>query len=227
MTNRKLYPLPVSTLAAFLTLVVGCDEEGAGSGSIESALTIEGDVGAYYDGPGTALHVGGFDGTYGTGMLNADGTFTLELGGLDAVESSLKVIGDSHLDNFRSFLCLHDLVDEIDDDARFLLFRSFNIDAERDDGSFYFRTVELSSRTEGEARSIGLPFPTVYGGDYVFWLFADRAHSLHATCDGAEIALDLAPGWNEFNLDMTRYAQRQYMGPRPSGVAWYMEPTED
>lgn len=214
------------------TALLGCgdDENGAngtnGSGG-NSTMTISGDVGAHYDGPGGNLYNFSFEGDFADGHLNSDGTFSFELLDLTDIEDDLEKPAESVLDGFSSFVCIEEFIDEFDDDARFAAVKNVGYLETRADESGYARHIELTTLTEGEARSIVSPFPD-REEIYVFWYYSTTSVSAEATCSSGEINIDLSPGWNEIILDNTdRDDRRQYTGERPDGVDWYMEPAEE
>ncbi|TVP75480.1 MAG: hypothetical protein EA352_08180 [Gemmatimonadales bacterium] len=226
-----------TVLALLVPLAVACSDDPVNGGADPDpdpgeALQMSGDVSSYSEGAAGELYsMGDNVSDLALGELDADGSFWFELLPQGDIEGDLEPATDDGgfgSDGFYNFVCIDEAIDGVDPDARFTEVRNVQFLATRADGSNYPRAIELSTRTEGQGRTAGQPFPGVWEDIHVYWIFADRDVEVQATCDeGAEVDLALTAGWNEVILDhRDRDAVRQYTGQRPADVDWYMDPED-
>ena len=239
----RLSAFPV-LLAGLASLTVACSDDENGQGPTDPApgetLEVSGDVSAYHEGASGELYSLGDNSTdLALGELASDGTFSFDLRATPDIEGALAhatTDGGFGSDGFYNFVCIDEVIDDIDPDARFAEVRNVQVLVTRDDGSNYPRAIELSTRTEGTGRTGDQPFPGVHQDIHVYWIYADRSTEVQGTCGddseasthSHEVNLSLTAGWNEVILDhRSAAAISQYTGQRPDGVDWYMDPVDN
>ncbi|TVR04488.1 MAG: hypothetical protein EA398_01920 [Deltaproteobacteria bacterium] len=206
----------------------GTGEPGTGEpGDLpdDDGITISGTI-PNYDGPGGTLGEFGRDIDVSSGDLEADGSFSVDLvsGAALAVELQPIAPGAAGSEGTRAFLCRNELLEVLPDDAMFFLHGRLLYNRTEPDGNIVVRTVELSTRTEGDSRSSN-GLPNGYGDQYVMWLYSNQALAADVSCGDRVVDLDLQAGWNEIQVDFrSNGGERMVTGDRPDDVAWYIDP---
>lgn len=214
MHFRTVVPL----LVGLVVVLASCDDSNpAGAeddeGDPAEELVLEGQLDDYsgdeervWAGPGLA-----------EGSIEADGSFSVSLLGIDDIEDDLKPIDPeaSAFDSFSGFACEEETLEIVGSDVRFAMVPKFTYNV--DDLTF----VGLTS----QAVDITLPLP-LEEGTHVRWIFAEEPVEIDTECrDGDRtMSLDLSAGWNEVIIETERpgndWFHDQFTGERPENVDW-------
>ncbi len=223
--HRPFFAFPVLLkVTSFLVLAVvasvfmACGDDPASSEEDDptAELVLEGQV-AEYDQGEQRVWAGP---SLAEGSLDADGSFTVTLLGLEDIEDDLGTADPeaSGFDRFRGFACEEEAHDAVGSDVGFAMITGFAFDAED------LTHFGLASQSVDRVRPLPLE-----EGVHVRWIFAEEAVTIDAECrDGdREMNLDLSAGWNEVIIETDRpkntWFHEQYTGERPSTVEWMLK----
>lgn len=206
-------------------LVNGCDDNPAdgednGNDDPTEPYKVEGKLNNYDMGDRDlyANHRGSFD--VGEGILNNDGSFSIELAGQNVVEEHLQPVGEDTFEEFQGFFCYEQIGQQLDSTYQFTQVHTFAFTHGEDNET---ALVGLTS----DQLSINIYPPSSSKGDYlVRWVYSNKEVTINETCseESEQVDLDLVEGWNEVLFDFSdSESALLHNGEVPSEADWVME----
>ncbi|MEQ8526095.1 hypothetical protein [Gracilimonas sp.] len=212
-------------VAALLAFTTACSDNSTGSNGSSNnpqSFSVKGELSGYDHGEQELYQAEDFvdliDGT-----INADGTFTVEFLGEEAVQEALKPLSDDS-EGFVSMYCRNAVRENLDDGHQFVGLSVFNF------------TYGEETNVGGIGLSSGAPNRNVYPpssdfrGEYqVRWIYSTHEATISEECDSGsggteEVEIELMEGWNEVIFNVSDGERlRMYTGERPSEVGWTLE----
>lgn len=150
------------------------------------------------------------------GSIQADGSFTVEFLGEDAISEALKPLGDDHSDNFVGMYCRDEVSQSLEGSPEFVDVNLFNFTYGEDTN-----VMQIALSSDSPNGNVFPPQSDTDGDHQARWIYASQDVSVDVTCSEAAVDVELNQGWNEVYFDISdRDNKMQYTGDRPGQLDW-------